>query len=184
MKLIVKVFPEITIKSPPVRKNFIRQLAKNIRVVLRDLDPQLQVTGVWDNLEVKTEVAEPKVLQEIIERLSCVPGIVHFLQIDEYPLGDFDDIVAKCKLHYGELLNGKIFSVRCKRGGRHAFSSIDVERYVGSQLRQQCGAAGIDLKKPQVEVRIEIRDQRLYVIHHQHPAWAVTPSARWSRPWY
>ncbi|MBD9396542.1 tRNA uracil 4-sulfurtransferase ThiI [Pseudomonas sp. PDM11] len=175
MKLIVKVFPEITIKSPPVRKNFIRQLAKNIRVVLRDLDPQLQVTGVWDNLEVKSEVAEPKVQQEIIERLSCVPGIVHFLQIDEYPLGDFDDIVAKCKLHYGEQLAGKIFSVRCKRGGRHVFSSIDVERYVGSQLRQQCGAAGIDLKNPEVEVRIEIRDQRLYVIHHQHPGLGGYP---------
>ena len=175
MKLIVKVFPEITIKSPPVRKNFIRQLAKNIRVVLRDLDPQLQVTGVWDNLEVKTEAAEPKVLQEIIERLSCVPGIQHFLQIDEYPLGDFDDIVAKCKLHYGELLAGKIFSVRCKRGGRHSFSSIDVERHVGSQLRQQCGAAGIDLKKPEIEVRIEIRDQRLYVIHHQHPGLGGYP---------
>ncbi|KAB0547950.1 tRNA 4-thiouridine(8) synthase ThiI [Pseudomonas argentinensis] len=175
MKLIVKVFPEITIKSPPVRKNFIRQLAKNIRVVLRDLDPQLQVTGVWDNLEVKTEAAEHKVLQEIIERLSCVPGIQHFLQIDEYPLGDFDDIVAKCKLHYGELLAGKIFSVRCKRGGRHSFSSIDVERHVGSQLRQQCGAAGIDLKKPEIEVRIEIRDQRLYVIHHQHPGLGGYP---------
>ena len=35
MKLIVKVFQEITIKSRPVRKRFIRQLAKNIRTVLR-----------------------------------------------------------------------------------------------------------------------------------------------------
>jgi thiamine biosynthesis protein ThiI len=43
-----------------------------------------------------------------------------------------------------------------------------VERYVGSQLCQQCGAAGIQLKKPQVLVRLEIRDQRLFVIHHQH----------------
>lgn len=175
MKLIVKVFPEITIKSPPVRKNFIRQLAKNIRAVTRDLDPQLQVTGVWDNLEVKTEVTDARCLQEIIERLSCVPGIVHFLQIDEYPLGDFDDIVEKCKRHYGDLLPGKIFSVRCKRGGRHAFSSIDVERHVGSQLRQQCSAAGIDLKKPEIEVRIEIRDQRLFVIHHQHPGLGGYP---------
>lgn len=38
MKLIVKTFQEITIKSRPVRKRFIRQLAKNIRAVLRDLD--------------------------------------------------------------------------------------------------------------------------------------------------
>ena len=168
MKLIVKVFPEITIKSRPVRKHFIRQLAKNIRSVLREFDPQLQVSGVWDNLEVETQISEPKTLQAMIERLSCTPGITHFLQVDEYPLGDFDDVLEKCKRHFADQLPGKIFSVRCKRAGKHSFSSMDVERYVGSQLRQQCGAAGISLKDPDVVVRMEIRDQRLFVIHHQH----------------
>ncbi|TBU87419.1 tRNA uracil 4-sulfurtransferase ThiI [Phytopseudomonas dryadis] len=168
MKLIVKVFPEITIKSPPVRKHFIRQLAKNIRSVLRDLDPQLLVTGVWDNLEVKTAITEPRCLQEMIERLGCTPGIAHFLQVDDYPLGDFDDVLDKCRRHFADQLPGKVFSVRCKRAGKHAFTSMDIERYVGSQLRQQCGAAGISLKAPDVEVRMEIRDQRLFVIHHQH----------------
>ncbi|HEX8543083.1 MAG TPA: tRNA uracil 4-sulfurtransferase ThiI [Pseudomonas sp.] len=168
MKLIVKVFPEITIKSRPVRKQFIRQLAKNIRTVLRDLDPALVVGGVWDNLEVQTRVTEPKTLHEMTERLSCMPGIANFLQVAEYPLGDMDDILAKCKLHYADLLPGKIFSVRCKRAGKHTFSSMDVEKYVGSKLRIECGAAGIDLKKPEIEVRMEIRDQRLFVIHSQH----------------
>jgi len=168
MKLIVKVFPEITIKSRPVRKRFIRQLGKNIRVVLKDLDPELKVDGVWDNLEVVTRVEDEKVQREMIERLTCTPGITHFLQVDEYTLGDFDDIVAKCKAYFGHLLAGKRFAVRCKRGGHHDFSSMDVDRYVGSQLRQQCGAAGIDLRNPEVLVRIEIRDQRLYVIHNQH----------------
>ncbi|MBD1551871.1 tRNA uracil 4-sulfurtransferase ThiI [Pseudomonas typographi] len=168
MKLIVKVFPEITIKSRPVRKRFIRQLAKNIRLVTRDLDPGLAVAGVWDNLEVNTQVQDQKLLGEIIERLACTPGIAHFLQVEQYPLGDFDDIVAKCKQHFGHLLPGKRFAVRCKRGGHHDFSSMDVDRYVGSQLRQQCGAAGIDLKRPEVEVRIEVRDQKLYVVHSQH----------------
>ena len=168
MKLIVKVFPEITIKSRPVRKRFIRQLGRNIRTVLKDLDPALAVDGVWDNLEVVTRLEDEKVLREMTERLSCMPGIAHFLQVDEYPLGDFDDIVAKCKAHFGHLLAGKHFAVRCKRGGHHDFSSMDVDRYVGSQLRQQCGAAGIELRNPEVVVRIEIRDKRLYVIHNQH----------------
>jgi len=97
-----------------------------------------------------------------------MPGIAHFLQVDEYPLGDFDDIVAKCKQHFGEALPGKVFAVRCKRAGKHEFSSMDVEKYVGSQLRRQCGAAGISLKEPEIEVRMEIRDQRLFVIHSQH----------------
>ena len=169
MKLIVKVFPEITIKSRPVRKHFIRQLGKNIRSVLRDLDPALKVSGVWDNLEVETQLTDTKVLREMTERLCCTPGIVHFLEVNEYPLGDLDDITEKCKAHYADLLPGKVFAVRCKRGGKnHSFSSMDVERYVGSQLRQQCGAAGIDLKNPELLVRMEIRDQQLYVIHHQH----------------
>ena len=168
MKLIVKVFPEITIKSRPVRTRFIRQLAKNIRAVLRDLDPAVVVNGVWDNLELETAVSEPKALKDMTERLSCMPGIAHFLQVDEYPLGDFDDIVAKCKQHFGEALPGKVFAVRCKRAGKHEFSSMDVEKYVGSQLRRQCGAAGISLKEPEIEVRMEIRDQRLFVIHSQH----------------
>ncbi|WP_137886330.1 tRNA uracil 4-sulfurtransferase ThiI [Pseudomonas sp. 2FE] len=168
MKLIVKVFPEITIKSRPVRKRFIRQLAKNIRMVLRDLDPDLVVDGVWDNLDVETQLTEPKVLREMIERLTRTPGIGQFLEVNEYPLADFDDMVQKCKAHYADLLPGKVFAVRCKRAGKHSFSSMDVERYVGSQLRQQCGAAGISLKAPEVVVRLEIRDQRLFVIHHQH----------------
>jgi thiamine biosynthesis protein ThiI len=168
MKLIVKVFPEITIKSRPVRKHFIRQLAKNIRWVLREFDPQMLVSGVWDNLEVETQISEPKTLQAMIERLSCTPGITHFLQVDEYPLGDFDDVLEKCMLHFADQLPGKVFAVRCKRAGKHAFSSMDIERHVGSQLRAQCGAAGISLKNPDVLVRMEICDQRLFVIHHQH----------------
>ncbi|MBB3104319.1 tRNA uracil 4-sulfurtransferase ThiI [Azomonas macrocytogenes] len=168
MKLIVKVFPEITIKSRPVRKRFIRQLARNIRNVLHDLDPGLRTEGEWDNLELDTSVDDPKVLHEMIERLACTPGIAHFLEVHEYPLGDFDDILEKCRLHFGERLPGRIFAVRCKRAGKHPFGSMDVERYVGSRLRQECGAAGISLKQPDVEVRIEIRDQRLFVIHAQH----------------
>ena len=126
------------------------------------------VTGVWDNIELQTRVTDPKALKEMTERLSCMPGIAHFLQVDEYPLGDFDDIVEKCKLHFGDALAGKLFSVRCKRAGKHPFTSMEVEKYVGSKLRRECGAAGIELKKPEIEVRIEIRDQRLFVIHNQH----------------
>jgi thiamine biosynthesis protein ThiI len=115
---------------------FIRQLAKNIRAVLRDLDPAVVVNGVWDNLELETRVSDPKALKEMGERLTACRASRTFLQIDEYPLGDFDDIVEKCKQHYGDVLAGKIFSVRCKRAGKHPFSSMDVEKYVGSQLRR------------------------------------------------
>lgn len=168
MKLIVKVFQEITIKGPAVRKRFIRQLAKNIRAVLKDLDPALRVEGVWDNLEVETQVSDAKTLEQLIERLTCTPGIAHFLEVHEYPLGDFDDVLKKSKYHFADQIAGKVFSLRCKRAGKHPFTSMDVERYVGGGLRQQCGAAGVSLTDPQVTVRLEIRHDRLFVIHRQH----------------
>ena len=168
MKVIVKPFAEITIKSRPVRKQFIRQLAKNIRTVLRDLDPELDVQGEWDNLEFQTRQEDPKLLAEMLERLRCTPGIAHCLEVHDYPLGDFDDIVEKCKLHFGALLAGKVFAVRCKRSGKHSFSSVEAATYVGSRLRRECGAAGIDLKHPEVEVRFEVRYDRLLIIHAQH----------------
>lgn len=168
MKVIVKPFAEITIKSRPVRKQFIRQLAKNIRTVLRDLDPDLDIQGEWDNLEFETGLREPKLLAEMLERLRCTPGIAHCLEVHEYPLGDFDDIVDKCKLHFGAQLAGKVFAVRCKRSGKHPFSSVDVATYVGSRLRRECAASGIDLKQPEVEVRFEVRYDRLLIIHAQH----------------
>ena len=83
MKLIIKVFPEITIKSRPVRKNFIRQLVKNIRVVLRDLDPDVRVEGVWDNITLETALDEPRLLAEMKQRLACIPGIGQFLEVHE-----------------------------------------------------------------------------------------------------
>ncbi|MNF42142.1 tRNA sulfurtransferase [compost metagenome] len=175
MKLIVKPFAEITIKSRPVRKQFIRQLGKNIRTVLRDLDPALEVAGEWDNIELQTALSDPHVLGEMLERLRCTPGIAHFLEVHEYPLGDFDDVLDKCKTHFGAQLAGKIFAVRCKRSGTHTFSSVELATYVGSRLRRECGAAGIDLKNPEVEVRFEARYDRLYIIHAQHDGMGGYP---------
>jgi thiamine biosynthesis protein ThiI len=53
MLFLVKLFPEITIKSRPVRKRFIRQLRKNLKNVLQELDEGIAVRGEWDCLEVQ-----------------------------------------------------------------------------------------------------------------------------------
>lgn len=168
MKLILKPFAEITIKSRPVRRQFLRQLSKNIRTVLRDIDPKVQLRGEWDNLELETKLEDPAQLQTLYARLRCTPGIAHFFQVLEYPLVDLEDIAQRCKDHYCELLKGRTFAVRCKRVGKHSFSSVDVERYVGSQLNQPCAAAGIDLRRPEVEVRCEVRHDRLIIEYQRH----------------
>ena len=84
MLFLVKLFPEITIKTRPVRRRFIRQLRKNIRSVISEFDPAVSVVGEWDNLEVETSTDAPEVVAQISERLACTPGIAKFLLVDKY----------------------------------------------------------------------------------------------------
>lgn len=169
MKLFVKPFAEITIKSRPVRRQFIHQLARNIRTILQPFDPKLTATGGWDNIVVQSSLTDAAAQQELFDCLSNTPGIAHFYQVLDYPLPDsMQDIASHCAEHYAPLLQGKTFAVRCKRVGKHEFTSMDVEREVGSLLRQQCAAAGVALNRPEVEVRLEIRHKRLLVEHARH----------------
>ena len=51
MKFVIKLFPEITIKSKPVRKRFIIQLRRNIKDTLRYHGIDAHVQGQWDSIE-------------------------------------------------------------------------------------------------------------------------------------
>jgi len=175
MKLIIKVFPEITVKSRPVRKQFIRQLSKNLRNLLREITPNFSLDGSWDNLELATSETDKAVLNALTTRLRETPGIGQFLEVHEYPFAQLDEIAERCLEQYAPLVQGKIFAVRCKRIGKHPFSSMDVERAVGSRLMEQGGAAGVSLKQPEVDIKLEIRGQRLFMVTRQHQGMGGYP---------
>lgn len=61
MKFIIKLFPEITIKSQSVRLRFIKILTSNIRNVLKDLAEDVAVVRHWDYLEVRVKKSLAKV---------------------------------------------------------------------------------------------------------------------------
>ncbi len=68
MKFIIKLFPEITIKSKPVRKQFVRQLRSNIRKILQQIHGDIQVIGQWDKIDVEM----PEALAEYVEEVRTV----------------------------------------------------------------------------------------------------------------
>jgi tRNA uracil 4-sulfurtransferase len=167
MLFLVKLFPEITIKSRPVRRRFVKQLRKNIRSVLREFDNELLVSGDWDSIEVETSVTDPLVLAQMSERLGCTPGIAKYLEVEKYQLPDMDGMYQLAKEFYADRLEGKTFAVRCKRSGRHAFKSVEVEQYVGGGLNQHTASAGVKLKNPDVTVALEIRGDLFFVVKDQ-----------------
>jgi len=162
MKFIIKLFPEITIKSQSVRLRFIKILTANIRNVLKSYDDSLAVVRHWDHIEVRAKDESKRTA--IADALTRIPGIHHILEVEDVPFTDMHHIFEQALALYRDQLEGKTFCVRVKRRGKHEFSSIDVERYVGGGLNQHIESARVKLTHPQVTVHLEIENDRLLLV--------------------
>lgn len=161
MKFIIKLFPEITIKSESVRIRFIKILTSSIRNILTR-HTHVAVVRHWDFIEVRPKVANQE--NEILDLLTRIPGIHHILVVDELTFTDVHDIYTKSRDYFAPLIEGKTFCVRVKRRGKHDFTSIEVERYVGGGLNQHVPSAKVQLTKPDITVNLEIDQDKLLLI--------------------
>ncbi|MBT0421957.1 tRNA uracil 4-sulfurtransferase ThiI [Morganella morganii] len=162
MKFIIKLFPEITIKSQSVRLRFIKILTSNIRNVLKDLAEDVAVVRHWDYLEVR--VKKEELGEGVADRLTRIPGIHHILQVEERAFTDLHNIYEQTFGMYAASLENKTFCVRAKRRGKHPFSSIELERYVGGGLNQHIPSAKVKLTHPDVTVNLEVEDDKLILV--------------------
>lgn len=168
MKFVVKYFSEIAIKSKPVRRRFVAQLARNLLEVLREIDPDIKIRRQWDKLGVETAVEDEQVHYRMVDAMRHVSGITYILEVREHPLPALEDIVEYVLPVYAAQLEGRSFAVRCKRTGSHDFTSIEVEREVGGALLARSGAGRVRLKNPEVTVGLEISKKTLFVIARRH----------------
>lgn len=175
MHFVIKLFPEITIKSTPVRKRFIKQLRDNLRELLKKLDDRIDVQRDWEKIEVTAPIENEALTNQVATVLGNTPGIANFALVRCFPLETMDDIFQKTKAVWGEALKDKTFAVRVKRSGKHDFQSIEVERYVGGGLNQFTEAAGVKLKKPDITIRLEIRHDQVYIIEKLTPGLGGFP---------
>ncbi|MCS2153068.1 tRNA 4-thiouridine(8) synthase ThiI [Scandinavium goeteborgense] len=162
MKFIIKLFPEITIKSQSVRLRFIKILTGNIRNVLKQYDETLAVVRHWDHIEVRAKDEDQRLI--IRDALTRIPGIHHILEVEDVPFTSLHDIFEQTLPLWRETLEGKSFCVRVKRRGKHDFTSIEAERYVGGGLNQHIETARVKLTKPDVTVNLEIDNDRLLLV--------------------
>jgi thiamine biosynthesis protein ThiI len=167
MHFIVKLFPEITIKSAPVRKRFTRQLQNNLRALLKPADPGVKVIRDWEKIDVVSDCNDAAVVAKTKEILASTPGVAFFYEVTAFIFDDMHDIYEKTASIWLDALAGKTFCVRAKRAGDHEFSSIDVEKYVGGGLNQHSHASGVKLKGADVTVKLEIKGQDLFVVREQ-----------------
>lgn len=169
MRFIVKLFPEITIKSPPVRKQLVKQLRDNLRRQLRRVHAEIDVQRDWEKIEIEApdlaELSEAQELREaIMDVLARTSGIASFAPVQILPLASFDEISEPVVALWRDTLRDKTFAVRVKRSGDHDFTSHEMERHIGAVLRAKSDARGVRLKEPDITVRIEVRGERVFLL--------------------
>jgi len=164
MKFIIKLFPEIIVKSKPVRKRLISQLKKNLKKILNSIDENIVISGSWDFVEVNLESNDDVLEAQILERLKNTPGIDFILKVKSHPFSTIEDIADIVIANSASQVKDKTFCVRVKRTGKHPFNSIDIEKKVGGALLHNSEAAGVKLRDPEVTVNLEVKQDKVYTI--------------------
>ncbi|CZF77337.1 tRNA sulfurtransferase [Grimontia celer] len=165
MKFIVKIHPEVMVKSESVRKRFTKILETNIRNILKRKSDAMSVFNRRDHIEVSLKNdAERDIALSV---LTNTPGIHHVLEVEQTPFTDLHNIYEIVSATVAHQLEGKSFCVRAKRRGNHDFTSIDVERYVGGGLNQDVESARVQLKKPDMVVHLEVDKENVNVVRER-----------------
>jgi thiamine biosynthesis protein ThiI len=162
MKLLIRYFPEIMLKSRSVHRHMTVQLQRNLRTQFKRLTAEVKIRRGWDRMEIECDDA---IAAEVCEVLNNTSGIDQFLRVDSFLLADLAGLITASGELFSSAVTGKTFAVRCKRTGRHPFNSMDVERGIGAWLIHHAHSRGVDLQQPEVTLQIEIRDDRFHVVH-------------------
>ncbi|MBV7300551.1 tRNA uracil 4-sulfurtransferase ThiI [Enterovibrio paralichthyis] len=165
MKFIVKIHPEVMVKSESVRKRFTKILETNIRNILKRKSDSMSVFNRRDHIEVSLKDAAERDIA--LSVLTNTPGIHHVLEVEQTPFTDLHNIYEIVSATVAHQLEGKSFCVRAKRRGNHEFTSIDVERYVGGGLNQDVATARVQLKNPDTVVHLEVDKENVNVVRER-----------------
>src|SRR3990167_3793964 len=129
MKFVIKLFPEITIKSKPVRQRLIRQLRQNISEVFKRDVERIGVQAQWDKIEVTLKEEQRELVDIVADTLQRIPGIANILLVQSYQIDDINNNFAQmaelCVRAFADTVRDKRFVVRIKRAGKHTFTSTD-----------------------------------------------------------
>lgn len=149
-------YSEIGLKGPRARKSMENTLIANIKAVLVS-HGNLSIENTRGRLFLETDAPEDFVK----ESLTSVFGIKSFSRVHKYSFETKEELIDIILDHFRDLVDGKTFAVRCRRSGSHAFTSLDIEKLAGELLFPY--SSGVNLKKPEVTVNIEVREDSAFL---------------------
>ena len=157
-------FGEIALKSRFVRRQLRDRLVGNIQ----DLFAAEGVECVTDADEARVYVYADDVsrARSILTRVFGVVSISPAVETHADLASLRDAVLAEANR---SLPSGKTFALRTRRVGTHPFTSYDLARELGDDVRRAHPGARVNLSRPDVEIHIEVRQNRGFVFREIWP---------------
>ncbi|NWF96541.1 MAG: tRNA 4-thiouridine(8) synthase ThiI [Candidatus Thorarchaeota archaeon] len=154
-------YGEIALKSKQTRRKMISLLACHIETALKEHGiPYERVVREYGRLFVETpSVGEAtEVISRVFGVVSCSPVVQIRSSLDEI-LNTGLAVVRQ------SFVRDRSFAVRARRVGEHSFSSQDIRERLGELIVENMQDYGftVNLKCPEQEVCVEVRNERAYV---------------------
>lgn len=160
-KEILIRYGELTTKGRN-RKDFIQRLKNNIKYIFSDIDP-LTIRAEHDRMHIELENEEQ--FETLMEKLPRVFGIQSFspVAIAEKDMASIQQVAQQIMDRYKDQ---KItFKVEAHRSDKtFPFKTYDIQKAVGGYLLKNNSNLSVDVKHPDVELRVEIRKEAAYLM--------------------
>jgi thiamine biosynthesis protein ThiI len=157
-------YGEIALKSPRVRTRFLRSLKEAIVRAFQAQGLDCVIEEEWGRLYVFSPD-----LGAAARILSRVFGVVSVSPAARAPTAEFASLASKVATYSrGVLKEGQSFAIRSRRSGDHGYSSQDVAVAAGDSVRAAFGdGVRVDLSHPDVEIEVEVRGPRAFIMHER-----------------
>ena len=159
--LIIARYGEIGIKSPKIRSRFERRLVKNIKATFES-----SVERNQGRIYI-----HPKDFSEAVEKLDHVFGVVSYSPAVSTRTA-YEDIDKTLTEYTKQLIEENVldentkFAIKCRRVGKHDFTSQEMAGHCGGVVRDVV-AAPVDLSNPDVTIFVEVRQDDTYIFHEK-----------------
>lgn len=154
-------YGEITTKGRN-RNQFINRLRDNIKATFKDLD-HMKIRLERDRMYISS--SSDAEMEELIKRLPDVFGIQSFSPVAECPT-DLEAMKALGKEIVSTLdYEGKSFKVNVKRSyKKFPLETYELNRELASYVLTELPGMTVEMKNPDIELRVEVREEATYMM--------------------
>ncbi|HWG91057.1 MAG TPA: THUMP domain-containing protein [Candidatus Thermoplasmatota archaeon] len=159
-------YGEIGIKSPAIRNRFEKRLIMNLEEAFLARGIEGAVEREWGRIYVKARETP-----EVLGVLTRTFGIVSASPAEEIP-ATMEAMCSEVAARSREIMGpNQSFAVRARRTGDQAYTSMDVQKQVGSAIFNANAEKNprVDLTEPDVEFFLEVRPDKAFFYRDVYP---------------